>query len=410
MKLILMFFATLTFSSCRIIQGLRIINAMQAETMKQHSFKRELPFQNVNGFIVVEMTVEGKIGHFILDTGAPTMLDENFAKSITFKTIGKQKTIDSGGKIRNVKTIKLANVSVGGVDFQGIVAGISDLNVTKSALCTDFSGFLGANIMNKGVWQIDYANKKITITDSRDSLQFSTDKKVVSFFSTGKGTPIIRMTANGVYLGEAEFDTGNSGNIIFTRQAAANLPPLKGFIKSRGLISGAFGTRKDTILKILLPTLTLSDSFEIRNTPVNLSRSLVGSPLIGYEFLKNYTVTIDWKYQEITFSNYKPSVENPYYVYGFSPRLMDGKLIVASIAEQSAAFKAGLELNDQILQINEMDFKNVTQNQYCDLMQKDLFTTTSTMVVTVRKGEKEVKYELTKTDLRGLLMKEENNK
>ena len=406
MKLILIFFAALSFSSCGIIQTFRIRDAMEAETMKQHSFKRELPFQNVNGFIVVEMTIDGKIGHFILDTGAPTILDENFAKSIAFKTIGKQKIIDSGGKIRNVKTIKLANVSVGGIDFQGIVAGISDFSALKLGLCTDISGFLGANIMNKGVWQIDYANKKITITDSRDSLQFSTDKKVVSFFSTGKGTPIIRMTVNGVYLGEADFDTGNSGNIQFTKQAAANLPPMKGFIKGYGLAAGAFGMRKDTILKILLPTLTLGDSFEIKNTPINLSRSLVGTPLIGYEFLKNYTVTIDWKYQEITFSNYKPSVEN-YCVYGFSPRLMEGKLIVASIVEQSAAFKAGLELNDQIMQINEMDFKNVTQSQYCDLMQKDLFTTTSTMVVTVKKGEKEVKYELTKTDLRGLIIKDE---
>ena len=410
MKLILTFFAALTFSSCGIIQAFRIRDAMQAETMKQHSFKRELPFQNVNGFIVVEMTVDGKIGHFILDTGAPTMLDENFAKSITFKTIGKQKTIDSGGKIRNVKTIKLENVSVGGINFQGIVAGISDLNVTKSALCTDFSGFLGANIMNKGVWQIDYANKKITITDSRDSLQLPNDKKVVRFFPIEKGTPIVSMTANGIYLGEAIFDTGSSGGIQFTKQAAANLPPMKGFMKGYGFSAGAFGTRKDTILKTLLPTLTLGDSFEIRNTPVNLSRSLVGSPLIGYEFLKDYTVTIDWKYQEITFSNYKPSVENPYFLYGFSPRLMDGKLVVASIVEQSAAFKAGLELNDQIMQINEMDFRNVTQNQYCDLMEKDLLKTTNTMVVTVRKGEKEVKYELTKTDLRGLLMKEENNK
>lgn len=379
---------------------------MQAEIMKTHNFKRELPFKTINGFIVVEMTIGNKKGNFILDTGASTMLDESFAKDLTYKILGKRKNIDTQGKKKLLKTAVFANLSVGGIDFQNIVASVSDLaivNILKTKNCMEVSGLLGANVMNKGVWHIDYRNQKITISDSRDSIPLQDNKHVIGFTSSGSGTPLVRLSSNGKYLGEARLDTGNSGDFEISKSSASPLLPLKKSIKRYGFTSGVFGMYIDTTYTTLLPKLTFGQNFETKNTSVAISSRLTGAPLIGYEFLKHYIVTIDWKYQEITFSDYQPSLENRNFTFGFSPLYENGKLLIGSLIEQSAADKAGLKLNEQIVKINGINCEKMTQSDYCDFRNQKILAKSDSLELTIKKGDKEVKYTLSKTDLSGLL-------
>jgi hypothetical protein len=397
-------------SSCNLRAHFKILDAQKAEKMVHHSFKKEMPFQLVNGFIVVEMTVGNKKGNFILDTGAGTLINEDFAKDLSFKTLGKQKHRDVAGRKMLLKTVVFEKITVGAIDFQDIVASISDfqiLKILKKGLCMDnISGLLGINVMNKGIWQIDYYNQKIIITDSRDSLTHPTDKQVINFYATGKGTPMIRMTHKDTYLGEAGLDTGNSGFIDIPKKTLQNLPFLKGFIKKYGISAGLFGMSRDTSLITQLPKLTLGQRLETQNAVVSFSSSLTGAPLIGYQFLKDYVVTIDWKYQEITFSGYKTSLEKPFFSYGFTPKMTDGKLTIASLIERSNADKAGFKLNDQILQINDVDCRNMTQTLYCDLRQQNIFESSSSLVLTIQRGDLVLKQELKKSDLMAEAMNE----
>jgi Aspartyl protease/PDZ domain len=407
-RLLLITWIALHCSSCGIIQSFKIRDAMLAERMKTHSFKREMPFKTINGFIVVEMTIGNKKGNFILDTGASTMLDDDFAKGLAFKILGKKKHIDTRGKKKLLKTVIFDNLSIGDIDFKNIVASISDLaivNILKSKACMDVSGLLGANVMNKGVWQIDYRNQKITISDSRDSIPLPENKKVVGF--TGTGTPLVRLSSKDKYLGESRFDTGNSGSFEMSKSLALPLLPLKNSIKRYGFSSGAFGTYIDTNYITLLPTLTFGQNFETKNTRVAISSGLSGAPLIGYEFLKDYVTTIDWKYQEITFSDYQPSLENPNFTFGFSLVFENGKLFISSLIEQSAADKAGLKLNDQIVKINGINCGKMTQSDYCDFRNQKILANSDTLELTIKKGDKDVKYTLSKTDLSDLLKKED---
>lgn len=408
MKFILIIFIAFTFSNCHLAQFYKIQKAMQTETMKQYAFKREIPFKNMNGFIVIEATIGNKTGDFILDTGASTMLDEAFVKNIPFEILGKRKHKDVNGKKKQLKTIQLKTLSVSDITFKGIVATVSDLEVLKllkTNLCINVSGILGVNIMNKGVWQIDYFKNKITITDNKDSLNLPIDKKIIGFYSTGRGTPQIRVTSNGIYIGEAELDTGNTGDFTMPKQAVSMFPLLETFIVKRGLSAGAFGTKEDSSFKTQLPTLTLGQSFDAQNTMISFSNTHSGMPLIGYEFLKDYVVTIDWKYNEIILSSFKPSLEKSFFTFGFSTIFKEGKLCIASITEQSSADKAGFKLNDQILQINGEDYRQITQTDYCDFLQQDLLKRSDTLMLVVKRGEIEIKQKVTKTDLIKILMK-----
>ncbi len=410
MKFILILIIALNVSSCNLRAHFKILDAQKAEKMVQHSFKKQMPFQLVNGFIVVEMSIGNKKGNFILDTGAGTLISEDFAKDLSFKTLGKQKHRDVAGRKMFLKTVVFDKIAVGGIDFQGIVASVSDfqiLKTLKTGLCMDnISGLMGVNVMNKGIWQIDYHNKKIIITDSRDSLNYPTDKQMINFYATGKGTPIIRMTHKDTYLGEAELDTGNSGFIDIPKKTLHNLPFLKDFIKKQGISAGLFGLSRDTSLITQLPKLTLGQRFETQNAVVSFSSSLIGAPLIDYDFLKDYVVTIDWKYQEITFSGYKTSLEKPFFSYGFTPKMTEGKLTIASLLERSNADKAGFKLNDHILQINDVDCRNITQARYCDLRQQNIIEHSNTLILTIQRGDLVLKQELKKSDLMAEVMNE----
>jgi C-terminal processing protease CtpA/Prc len=53
--------------------------------------------------------------------------------------------------------------------------------------------------------------------------------------------------------------------------------------------------------------------------------------------------------------------------YGFNVIWQDAKLIVVTLVEGSPAFNAGLQLGDQILSLNGIDYSQVQEDQYCNI-------------------------------------------
>jgi len=81
-----------------------MLKAFEKETISTQPFKTTFPFQEKNGFIIIEVEIEGNKGNFIFDTGATTKLDPNFASKLKTKKLGKIKTVDSNGSNEVYKT------------------------------------------------------------------------------------------------------------------------------------------------------------------------------------------------------------------------------------------------------------------------------------------------------------------
>jgi hypothetical protein len=197
------------FSNCRLIDFYHIQNAMQAESIEQQEFKQVIPFRFEKGVIIVDVMMHNKLQSFVFDTGASTVLDDDFAKTIPYQKIGSQKHYDPTGHKRMVRSVQLEPFSIGNIRFKKIVASVSKLTTLKNTICVDIVGILGANAMNKAVWQIDFQQKKIILTNSKDSLAQRTDNQIFSFYAQGKKTPKIRLSVAGNYITEADFDTGS---------------------------------------------------------------------------------------------------------------------------------------------------------------------------------------------------------
>lgn len=371
---------------------------MGQETISPNSFKQEIPFRYEQGFILIDVLIGSKVYNFIFDTGASTFLDDDIVKYINYEKIGIQKHKGTSGKKKTLKVVKLDSLRIGDIRFSSIVAGITDLDPLKRKSCLDFDGIIGANVMNKAVWQIDYSRKIITLTDSKDSLLQSSDAKRFDFSATGKGTPMLGLSINGQYIGKGKFDTGSSGGIDLPEKDIVAIGATNAFIVKHGLSSGLFADRLESSKTTLVSNFKIGSNFEMENTLVTFNKILPYA-IIGNKFLRNYVVTIDWRYQEITLSSFKPAKEMERLTFGFTPNFKNGIIVIGTIYENSSAYLEGLKVNDQIVQINALDFRNTTHEDYCKLLKNDSLKNSLELKITVKRDDQEIKRTLVKKDL-----------
>lgn len=398
MKILFTLLTIIVFSNCQIINYYRFNKAVQKEKIVQQTFLEDIPFREDKGFLIVKVLVNNKLEDFIFDTGASTILDENFAKTLKYKKNGHQLHLDAMNNKQILKKIQLKNLAIGSINFKDIIANISNLDKLKKDVCLDVVGILGRNVMNKAVWQIDYKRHVMTLTNSRDSLIQIANNQTFRFYSYKNGTPKIRLSIDSIFLGEAELDTGSNGGINLPKAHLPESLKSNNFIKLYGITNGLFSENLETAETTIIPHLKMGDSCEIKNALITYN-SILPFALIGNRFLRDYIVTIDWQHQNISLANFREDSDYLRNNFGFLPKFKEGKIIIGSIIENSDAFKAGLRLNDSILQLNQLDLRKATQTDYCHLIENWFNNKYNQLEIIVLKNNKEVKYTLLKTNL-----------
>lgn len=387
-KMVLCILVGVLTSGCGLISAFRIRDEMQLETINTYEFKQNIPFYEEQGMMFVDVIVGGQPKRFIFDTGASTIIDDDFAKTIPYEIVGIRRHRDVTGTKRRIKTIKLHQFSVGSIPFGGVIAGISDLSELQAALCLDFVGILGANVMNKAIWQIDYTQKMLTITDSRDSLPLWDSDHAFNFYSAGQGTPTIHLVLGNEYRGDVIFDTGFTGVISLPQSMCP--PEITQFITKHSVVKGLFSTTVNTSQTTFLPNLRLDGKFHLDKQMVSFSQNEF-RPLIGNNFLKNFITIIDWKHQLISLKPILPTQDSIYLGFGFALQYHEGTIKIGSITEGSTAFLSGLRLGDPILQLDDTPLTSASFEDYCRLIQNWDNPTKDTLSVITAKSQDPIK-------------------
>lgn len=395
MKNFIIIFSLFTLTNCGLLSSFKVRDAFQAEHIGKSDFKTELPFQFINGAIIVEVMIDGKPRNFIFDTGASTILDDDLAKTLKFETLGKIKTFDSNRKKRKVKYVRLDEISVGAIEFYDIVASISDIEALKTAMCLDISGILGANVMNKGIWQIDFQNQKIIFTDNQKHLNLSGKAEKINFYAFGKGVPFMEFFIGGVKLGDVELDTGFNGAFDLDE---SYLPDNLLFMKKQVYISGVYGAMEQTQKIAKVPSIRLGETMELKDAVTTFSENKTFG-YVGTRFLQDYLVTIDWQNQTILLEKNVLEIDNPYRSFGFHPRLVGDKLFVGSLYIDSPIYKKGLRLNDEILKINDVDFTQNAANQHCSYLHNSAVKDWENINLTILRNGETITFEVERMDV-----------
>ncbi|MCI2229322.1 aspartyl protease family protein [Polaribacter sp. MSW13] len=388
---------SIILSSCA---SYKINKTLKQGNIVQKDFKIKVPFEYRKGLIILKVTIENKIYDFILDTGASNVLSKELAEKLNVVPLGSENITDIHKTSQLLNYTKIDDIEIGGIHFKETIAAISDFNSGELA-CLNADGFIGSNLMRFAVWDFDFENQIITITDDEQKLNIPA-KAIVSkmFIGTASSEPSIITQINGDRVLNNLIDLGNNGNAhlsytTFLKQKKSK--KITKYIKGSGYSGiGMFGKGEKKneysakIDKIKIGGHIITDKIMVVKD---------GKTNLGISFFKNSRLILNWKAKKVKMVPKSTSYNTELNQFGFNSNFNGNKVIVDFIYNDSQASKV-LQFGDQILQINNIDYTNITNENKCDYFYNALIPKdTDQIVIKVLRNGQELEFSLEKVKL-----------
>lgn len=163
-------------------------------------------------------------------------------------------------------------------------------------------GFIGSNLMQHAIWDFDFDQKRITITNDESKLNLPEELIKNKLFIGYAGAPAIASKINGEKVWNFTVDFGYNGGIVipfseFRKQIENG--EISDFVKSttHGII-GIYGKQDvtRTSYKGVINEIEFGNS-TIKKEKVYSEQYF--SQLFGLDFFKNYRVILNWNNKKI---------------------------------------------------------------------------------------------------------------
>lgn len=396
MKKIVLSVLTLFFllTSCSTIKTIKLMKDGEVE---QEEFSVQVPFEYRLGLIILKVNISGEEYDFLLDTGAPNVISNELAEKLEINIVTEQEVGDSQGQKSDLELAKLDKISIGGIHFLNTGAVIADLSLSNEVACLKIDGFIGSNLMRQAIWKFDYQNQIITITNSMNSFSIPELANKISFSPQLTGVPKIDLKINDVTQKNITFDLGSNGHISLSKNTynsiVENNPSIPQTYSYGSSRSGLYGKEKvDSSYYLKVPSISFGD-ISLDSTIIKFSSG--SSSTIGTKFFKNYDLIMNWFTEEITLIKKTEYTNSTLSSFGFSCSKEENKLIVSEVYEKLER----LQIGDQILSIDETNYKELTSEQWCEIVENGLLKDKEEISITILRNNKEFTSTLRKMKL-----------
>ncbi|WP_407556245.1 aspartyl protease family protein [Winogradskyella sp. 4-2091] len=399
MKLHQLFYAVLILLTLSNCAGSNIDNVLKQGDVVQENFKTTIPFTYVNGWMVLEVEIRDKAYNFILDTGSSNIVTTEFAEALNLKVLGAEDIEDVNDTKNSTEYATIDNVTIGNVDFKNTITGIADLNKITEISCTKIHGLLGSNLMRKAVWDFDFPNQTITIANDESKLDIPTETIDSKMYIGTAGIPSVTLKINGQKVLNNTIDFGNGGtNLLrgdyFVTQREEGL--ITNYVKGSQKAFGGFGRSEAKPFYH-----TMINELQIGNHKVNNLFTTVKSGSgnnLGLAFFKNYRVILNWNKKKFRMIEVTKAGNDTYNSYGFSTFYNENGVAINAVIETSSASKV-LQQGDKILSINNTNYANITDEEYCSFYRDGYDNGKETLAITILRNDEELSFQLLKTKL-----------
>ena len=362
----------------------------------------KIPFELYNNLIFIRTRVNNSSPlWFLLDTGAEiSVIKQSRAQSLGLQFEGKGQTEASGGaaEFLNVKGVTL---SLPGADVLNPTVVAMPLESLEPLLGREVDGILGADLFNRFVVEIDYANQIVNLFDPQ-SYHYSGRGEALTI-TVKENIPyvhaLITQTNLGLAEGEFQLDTGSDSTVVL------NTPFAKAhkFIGSTKTIeAGGRGAGGETHSLIGRVEKIALGRFVMGKPLVRFSQDEKGelasadfSGLIGGELLRRFRVIFDYaKGRMILEPNAHLSEPDEFNMSGAS-FVFDAPnfkvLKVDKIREGSPAAEAGLAVGDVVTAIDGQSVAKFNSAQLRQLWRQNK----RTYLLEIKRGEKMMRTKIT---------------
>jgi predicted aspartyl protease len=287
-------------------------------------------FQLTRNLILVKGSVNGKEGHFILDTGASDVILNN--RFFRGKPTEKKFYGIHGNEVEN--EIMYIKFNLGGFE-KNIPANITDFTALEKITGFELFGTIGNSLFKNCELVIDYTFKELTIYQlNKDGNRLSSKSihqkpQVTLPIFAGRGFPIMVVNANGKQL-KMILDSGASANVMDSREIHhLNL----GLLQAKMDSITSFGQDIVQVKSVKVNELKVGNLAcpPMKTLIVPLSQlnqnqwGMKVDGVLGYEFLSNFRVAINFRKREIYLWD-RESVELQWVIANNIQRT-DGKII-----------------------------------------------------------------------------------
>jgi predicted aspartyl protease len=242
---------------------------------------------------------------FILDTGAGTsLLSSELAKQLEVKVIGSKEGQSAGGKV-SVSLAKVDSLVVGETKLKGVDVGVVDLSHIGKTVGAKIDGDLGYNFLKHFRVTINYRDCEIRLEDPKRVESFARAAKTeipIRLANPAKPLVLVDVHANGRGPFQFAIDTGTSTSAItpeLAKQLEVQTSPVGAGTTGGSPVDFSAGSLQSFQLggaKIDNMAVVVADFFTMLNAAIGVK--LDG--IVGYNFLRNYKVVIDYPGETLT--------------------------------------------------------------------------------------------------------------
>lgn len=334
-------------------------------------YYQEVKVEFVNNKLMLPLTISGSKAKFIIDTGAPLCITNQFQQQKKYPVLTTDSIIDANGKGHLTKIVQVDEIKIGEITYNNIPALV--INLEGTALeCLKINGLVGSNLFRFGALKIDWLNQKIFIADSYKKLGLKKEEGNRLLINQIQSAPYLTLNVNAGITDRLLIDTGSDDFYTFSKQGL-DYVQSKGYLldavkyESKGCGSvGLFGPDTVSSNKLIkIDSLTIGKMahlHEFYTVTTNDDQSRVGVYL-----LKQGVTTIDFKRSLFFFKLYSDKFDYKYISFGFDVINDNNRLKVGSVWKDSEACKKGIRVGDLIIDIEGL---NISQFEPCDVFLK----------------------------------------
>lgn len=323
-----------------------------------------VPFRLAEDAIIVDATVNGRSVSLMFDTGFAGAVDVNEDVNIG-KVTGKQTLQDFVGTFEadtvKINTLKLGDQSIDTTDISDAIRSRGDFTASYGMHC---DGIMGFDIIKSGVTGINYEKSRFEFyPKSVDISTWKPDNKrtfLCKLLPRGVRAMVLQAETPGGQTLNLALDTGNAFYATTHRDVLERVglwdsgaSPL--YVKQSMVASGAVDSWELRLKDMKIFGVPVASSvWDIIDLPSSAADS---DGTVGYGFLHNFNIIVDFDRRRVWLDNYSGKVADPEVgecgIFAASDRT--GAARVFSVAPSSPAEKAGVKEGDTILSIDGID-------------------------------------------------------
>jgi len=297
----------------------------------------------------------------IIDTGAEiTVID----KSVFSGQNGTKVTVsDIAGAKTMLRKIKLDSLIIGENRFYNIDCVVTDLDNQIAGL----KGIIGGNVLKTKVWNFDFINGIAYCSNKVNETKYKHQIRL----QISKNAPYADLTIGNLVLKNVLIDTGNKNRLTLSKKYSDK-------ISSDAIIEKNY-------YRTLVNSLNNSADREIVTEELLLSKIYLNNILaidscyaiyfgknetVGFKVIEKLgNIAFDYLNKKLYFNyDYVNMQPNQNFDFGFRIReKQSGEFIVYQIQKNTVAEKAGIQLNDKVIGINNGDFNLNQKNLNSEL-------------------------------------------